>query len=234
MRAVLALVLGLAPATPSAAEVLGDQTRGATLFQRQCAACHQVGPGAINRVGPHLNGIFDRKLGAIDGVRYSASMTRLGAQGVTWTLDKLDAYIENPRAIVSNTRMAYRGLKDPDQRGAILAYLRNYSDMPQNIPEAQPTARPTVPEGINPAILELVGDVAYGEYLAQECTTCHQRDGSMQGGVPPITGWPQADFAIAMHSYKVGLRENQVMQMMAKRLADDEIAALAAYFETLD
>jgi cytochrome c len=213
---------------------LGDDVRGATLFQRQCSACHQVGEGAINRVGPHLNGIFDRRLGAIEGVRYSAAMTRMGGQGMTWTLEKLDAYLENPRAIVSNTRMAYRGLKDADQRGAILAYLRNYSDMPQNIPESQPTARPTVPEGINPAILDLVGDVAYGEYLAQECTTCHQRDGSMQGGVPPITGWPVEDFAIAMHSYKVGLRVNQVMQMMAQRLADDEIAALAAYFETLD
>jgi cytochrome c len=233
MRLKIAVILFLALASPGHAEVLGDATLGESVFKRQCSACHQVGPDAINRVGPHLNGVFDRKLGAIEGVRYSAAMQRMGGQGVTWTLEKLDAYLENPKAIVSNTRMAYRGLKDTEQRNAVLAYLRGFSDMPQNIPESQPTARRTVPEGINPAVLELVGDVAYGEYLAQECIICHQRDGSAQG-LPSITGWPAEDFVIAMHSYKVNLRDNKVMQMMAQRLADDEIAALAAYFATLD
>lgn len=209
----------------------GDIAQGERLFQRQCGSCHQVGEGASNRIGPHLNGVFDRKLGALDNVRYSPAMQRMGSQGMTWTFERMDAYLENPQAIVSATRMSYRGMRDAGERAAVLAYLRTFSDMPQNIPESTPTARRTIPEGIDPAVLELVGDVAYGEYLAQECTTCHQRDGSMQGGVPPITGWPQDDFVIAMHSYKVGLRQNQVMQMMAQRLADDEIAALAAYFK---
>lgn len=233
MRILAAAGVTLLLAFPGTADVLGDAETGEALFSRQCSACHQVGPGAINRVGPHLNGVFDRQLGAVEGMRYSSSMQRMGAQGVTWTLEKLDAYLENPKAIVSNTRMAYRGLKDAGQRGDVLAYLRGFSDMPQNIPESQPTARRTVPEGIDPAVLEITGNVEYGEYLAQECTVCHQRDGSSQG-LPAITGWPEDDFAIAMHSYKVGLRDNQVMQMMAKRLSDDEIAALAAYFATLE
>jgi cytochrome c len=210
-----------------------DIREGEQLFQRQCASCHQVGEGASNRIGPHLNGVFDRKLGSLDGVRYSASMQRMGAQGMVWTFDRMDAYLEKPQALVSGTRMSYRGMADPAQRASLLAFLRQFSDMPQNIPESTPTARRTIPEGIDPAVLEVVGDLAYGEYLAQECTTCHQRDGSAQG-VPSITGWHMEDFMIAMHSYKEGLRINQVMQMMAARLADNEIAALAAYFETLD
>ena len=221
--ALLALIPGFAA---------GDIRQGEILFQRQCASCHQVGPGAVNRVGPHLNHVFDRKLAALDGVRYSPGMQRMGAQGMAWTFEKMDAYIENPQAIVTGTRMSYRGMRDPAQRADLLAYLRQFSDMPQDIPESTPTARRTLPEGINPAVLELVGDLAYGEYLAQECTTCHQLNGASQG-VPSITGWPQDDFAIAMHSYKIGLRENQVMQMMAQRLADDEIAALAAFFHSI-
>ncbi|MFN3644044.1 MAG: c-type cytochrome [Gemmobacter sp.] len=222
----------LAAAPVAAAERIGDPAQGAVIFAAQCAACHQVGEGARNRVGPHLNGIFDRKAGVLEGAVYSRGMVRMGNDGLRWTLETLDAYIENPRALVSGTRMSYRGLRDPQGRADIIAYLRDFSAMPQNIPESAPTARKT-PPGIDPAVLEIKGDVEYGEYLAAECTTCHQRDGSDQG-IPAITGWPEEDFVIAMHAYKVELRPHPVMQMMAKRLADDEIAALAAYFAQID
>jgi cytochrome c len=86
---------------------------------------------------------------------------------------------------------------------------------------------------VDPAILAIKGDPAYGEYLSSECTTCHQVDGSDQG-IPSVTGWPTEDFVVAMHAYREKLRPHPVMQMMAGRLSDDEIAALAAYFETLE
>jgi cytochrome c len=110
--------------------------------------------------------------------------------------------------------------------------LREWSDRPQNIPEAEPTARKT-DHDLDPAILALKGDPDYGEYLSSECSTCHQRDGSDQG-IPSITGWPEEDFVVAMHAYKQKLRPHPVMQMMASRLNNEEIAALAAYFATLD
>ena len=86
----------------------------------------------------------------------------------------------------------------------------------------------SVPEGV----LALVGDLEYGEYLAAECTTCHQSDGA-NDGIPGIVGWETADFVTAMHAYKEQHRENPVMQMVTGRLANDEIAALAAYFKSL-
>ncbi|MDP2085961.1 MAG: c-type cytochrome [Gemmobacter sp.] len=229
---VLALGLAVAGALPSAADPLGDALRGAELFERQCKACHQIGPGAINRVGPRLNGIFGRRAGALADFTYSKSMARMGADGLTWTLETMDAYVKNPKALVSGTRMNYRGLKDDAARGALIAYLREFSDRPQNIPEAVPTARRS-DRDLDPAILALKGDPEYGEYLSSECTTCHQADGSDQG-IPSITGWPEEDFVVAMHAYKQKLRPHPVMQMMASRFNNDEIAALAAWFAKLD
>lgn len=214
------------------AEDIGDPARGNEIYARECAKCHQVGDGAKNRIGPQLNGVFDRRAGAIDGFKYSKSMDRMGNDGLTWTLETLNAYLENPRSLISGTRMSYRGLKDPTMRADVLAYLRIYSDRPRDIPEASPTALPTEPV-LPPEILALQGDRDFGEYLSSECTTCHQRDGS-DAGIPGIIQWPEEDFVVAMHAYKRKLRPHPVMQMMASRLSDEEIAALAAYFATID
>ncbi|WP_149588670.1 c-type cytochrome [Tabrizicola flagellatus] len=226
----LALCLALGP-VPGAAEAIGDAERGATLFARQCSACHQIGPEAQNRVGPRLTGIFGRQAGSLADFNYSKSIVRMGADGLVWTLETLDAYIANPKALVSGTRMNYRGMAEATDRADLMAYLRAYSDRPQDIPESEPTARKTDP-ALSPEILAIQGDPAYGEYLASECQTCHQADGSDQG-IPSITGWPAEDFVVAMHAYKQKLRPHPVMQMMAGRLNDEEIAALAAYFATL-
>lgn len=216
----------------AAADKIGDPVRGESLFKKDCAACHQVGEGAVNRVGPQLNGVFDRRAGSQASFSYSKGMLRMGSDGLTWTFETLDAYLANPRSLVSGTRMSYRGMKDQQDRSALMAYLRTWSDKPQNIPEASPTARPSMP-ALDAAILAIQGDPAYGEYLSSECTTCHQRDGSDQG-IPAITKWPQDDFVAAMHAYKQKLRPHPVMQMMASRLTDEEIASLAAYFAALD
>ena len=229
---LLTLTFAAAGVTPAAAELIGDEDRGGDLFNKQCTACHDVGPDAADRVGPRLTGIFGRRAGAVDGFNYSKSMARMGSDGLTWTLETLDAYIENPKALISGTRMNYRGLKDDQARADLLSFLRAYSDKPRDIPEAEPTARKT-DHDLDPAILALQGDPEYGEYLSSECTTCHQRDGSDQG-IPSITQWPEEDFVVAMHAYKQKLRPHPVMQMMAGRLSNDEIAALAAYFATLD
>jgi len=220
------------PVPPLAAESIGDPARGAKLFDRQCKACHQIGEGAVHRVGPTLSNIFGRRAGAAAGFTYSKPMTRMGNDGLTWTLQTLDAYIENPKALVSGTRMNYRGMPDAAARADLMAFLRDYSDQPANIPESEPTARKSAPT-LDPAILAIQGDPEYGAYLSSECSTCHRRDGT-DDGIPSITQWPAEDFVVAMHAYKTKLRPHPVMQMMASRLSNEEIAALAAYFATLE
>lgn len=229
----LALCLALAGAAPAGtapAAELGDSTRGAGIWQ-DCAGCHQIGPDARNAIGPKLNGIFGRKAASLSDFEYSRSLARAGRDGLVWTFETLDAYITNPRTFASGTRMAYDGLADAAARADLLAFLRDFSDKPRDIPEAEPTARRDLPE-LPADVLALKGDPEFGEYLAAECQTCHQRSGA-DAGIPSITLWPQEDFVLAMHAYKQKLRPHPVMQMMASRLTEEEIAALAAYFATL-
>jgi cytochrome c len=233
-RFLCVIICALAPLGAALAEqealAIGDAERGAKVF-RKCTGCHQVGPEAQDRAGPQLNGSFGRRAGSVEGFDYSKGLERAFADGMVWDLEHLDAYLENPRALVSGTRMSFRGLKKKPDRDDVLAYLRLFTENPQDIPESAPTALAREVE-LSPEILAIVGDLAYGEYLASECLTCHRSDGA-DAGIPSITRWHPEDFVIAMHAYKRKLRPHPVMQMMAGRLADDEIAALAAYFAEL-
>ncbi len=210
---------------------VGDVDRGKTIFKK-CKACHKVGEGAKNGVGPNLNFLFGRIAGSVEGVRYSKGMQRMGADGLIWRSDTLEAFLENPKAMVSKTRMSFKGIKDHEDREDVLAYLRQFSDDPQNLPEAEPTAEAS-PETVDPEVLALVGDMAYGQYLSGECVTCHQSSGA-DDGIPSITGWPIEDFVVALHAYKNKLRPHPVMQLVTSRLSNEEIAALAVYFQDLE
>ena len=209
----------------------GDPQRGEEIYAK-CAGCPSVGAGAENRVGPHLNELFGRPAASIDGYRYSKDMDRAGADGLVWTAETLHVYIEHPRSLVTGTRMSFRCIAEGRDREDLLAYLRGFSASPRDIPEAAPTAAPRDPD-VDPAILAIDGDPAYGEYLAGECVTCHQASGADEG-IPSITGWPLRDFVLAMHAYKNRHRPHPVMRMIAGNLSDEEIAALAAYFNGVE
>lgn len=77
------------------------------------------------------------------------------------------------------------------------------------------------------------GDRELGEYLASQCTTCHQLSGKSAGAIPPIIGWPDDQFVAVIQAYKSGARDNETMRTIAHRLKVDEIEALAAYFGSL-
>ncbi|WP_298934390.1 c-type cytochrome [uncultured Ruegeria sp.] len=217
--------------TVAAANTLGDPEAGKKVFAK-CKGCHQVGEGARNRIGPHLNGLFGRPAAGLKEFTYSKSIQRAGSSGLEWHAETLDAFLENPRSYASGTRMSFRGLKNPEDRHNVIAYLRLFSDDPANIPEADPTATAT-DHDIDQAILAIQGDPEYGAYLSSECTTCHQADGG-DAGIPSIVLWPEDEFVVAMHAYKTKQRNHPVMQMIAGRLNDEEIAALAAYFNSLE
>lgn len=77
------------------------------------------------------------------------------------------------------------------------------------------------------------GDVALGEYLSSECTACHQSTGRQVGGIPAIVGHPADQFVALMNAYKTKQRDNVVMQTIATRLTEEELLALASYYESL-
>ena len=76
------------------------------------------------------------------------------------------------------------------------------------------------------------GDIEYGEYLSSECASCHKKSGA-SGTIPSITGWDPKDFIAVINMYRKKERSNKVMQLVASRLTDEQIASLALYFSKL-
>ena len=231
LRAVAVALAAFAGVTSAAgAQPIGDAGAGEAVFGK-CRGCHEVGDAARHKTGPSLNGLFGRAAGKAEGFRYSEAMVRAGDKGLVWHAQELDSFLERPRQIVPKTRMSFAGLSDAKDRADLIAYLRTFSQSPANYPEADPTAAPT-DHDVSEEILAIQGDPEYGEYLSSECTTCHQVDGS-DDGIPSIVNWAEDDFVIAMQAYKRQVRLHPVMNMVAGRLNDEEIASLASYFAGL-
>ncbi|ABD09052.1 cytochrome subunit of sulfide dehydrogenase [Rhodopseudomonas palustris HaA2] len=77
------------------------------------------------------------------------------------------------------------------------------------------------------------GDRELGEYLSSECVTCHQLSGRFDG-IPSIVGRAEPELIEALTEYRAKLRDNQVMRAIAAKFNDEEIAALASYFGSLE
>ncbi len=115
MRALVAGVVALLAATPTLAQ---DADRGRTLFQRQCATCHQVAERR-NTAGPYMVGLAGRAAASVEGFNYSPA---LRAAGLTWTAESLNAFLANPQEVARGTRQPIRVAVEAD-RADIVAYL---------------------------------------------------------------------------------------------------------------
>jgi cytochrome c len=94
---------------------------GATLFQRQCAACHvAVAAGGV-RQGPNLWGVVGRKAGTRSEFKYSGGYA---ASGIVWTEAALDSYLTNPQAMIPGSVMVYRQA-NAEIRQKIIAWLKD-------------------------------------------------------------------------------------------------------------
>ena len=134
LRAASLLVL-LCPLVAAAAQP--SVSRGATLFQQQCALCHTVEPGAGGGQGPNLRGVVGRKAASTDFAD-SAALTRWGR---TWTPELLGKYLTNPGALVPGTTMVIR-VPDRQNRADIVAYLGSLKAAPASAAAAAPVASP--------------------------------------------------------------------------------------------
>ncbi|MDF2095263.1 c-type cytochrome [Aquibaculum arenosum] len=106
-----------------------DPADGESLFRR-CASCHTADEGGPNRVGPNLWDIVGASVAHLDSFNYSDAAREMGAEGVTWTYENLDAFLEAPRDWMPGTRMVFPGLRDAADRAAMIAFLRSKSDDP--------------------------------------------------------------------------------------------------------
>jgi cytochrome c len=116
------VVAGLALAIPSAASAQ-DAEAGATVFKK-CNACHQVGPGAKNGLGPNLNCIVGRKAASTAG--FAGYSEALKNSGIVWDDAKLLAWFENDDKVVPGNKMIFpAGVKNETDRQNLLAYLKS-------------------------------------------------------------------------------------------------------------
>ena len=95
---------------------------------KQCRTCHQVGDKARNGTGPVLNGVVGRPAGVADGFRYSPAFKTAAEGGLVWNAETLDAFLTDPAKMIPKNRMAFRGIKDADERAGIIAYLGTFAN----------------------------------------------------------------------------------------------------------
>ena len=93
---------------------------GETVFKKNCAVCHTLDAGK-NKIGPSLAGVVGRKAGGVPGFAYSAANKN---SGDTWDEQTLDTYLTDPRKFMPGTKMVFAGLKNPEDRKALIEYLK--------------------------------------------------------------------------------------------------------------
>ncbi|HEY7687180.1 MAG TPA: cytochrome c family protein [Dongiaceae bacterium] len=113
-----ALLLAALPAGAA-----GDPAKGEKLYVR-CQGCHSVD---TNRVGPRHQGLFGRAAGSLEDYNYSDAMK---ASGVVWDETTLDKFLTAPREYINGTKMPFAGMKDPQERADLIAWLKQATAIP--------------------------------------------------------------------------------------------------------
>jgi cytochrome c len=99
---------------------------------KACGTCHNWTKGAGAKIGPDLYGVIGREIGKEPGFAYSNA---LQSKGGKWTFQDLYEWIKDPKAFIPGNKMAFAGIKSPQERANIIAFLGKQSDNP--IPLAQ-------------------------------------------------------------------------------------------------
>ena len=98
----------------------GDAVKGKKVFKK-CKACHKTDASGKHGVGPNLFSMFGKQAAHAEGYKYSKAMK---ASGLTWDEATLDTFLTKPKKMVKKTKMAFAGLKKPQQRADVIAYLK--------------------------------------------------------------------------------------------------------------
>lgn len=116
---VLATLMVLTAGTASPVWADGDPKKGKRVYNK-CKTCHNL-TKATNKIGPNLVGIFGRKAGSVEGFKYSSAMRD---SGIVWDDKAIEAYITNPKKFLPGNKMVFVGLKKPQQRADLIAYMK--------------------------------------------------------------------------------------------------------------
>lgn len=98
----------------------GNDKKGAKIFKAKCFQCHTIVKGAAGKTGPNLYGIVGSQSGKKD---FSYSDANKDSKTI-WTEENLFTYLENPKKFMPGTKMVFAGLKKPQERADLIAYLK--------------------------------------------------------------------------------------------------------------
>jgi len=101
--------------------------------------------GGPNKTGPNLYGVIGAPYAHKDDYPYSDAFKAEHAKGRVWSMEDLFTYLKDPKAWVPGNKMGFAGLKKPDQRADVIAYLRTMNDNPPPLPAAPPAAAAAAP-----------------------------------------------------------------------------------------
>ena len=121
-KLTLSALVVIASSAAATAALAQDAAAGKTSFNK-CLACHAIGEGAKNKVGPELNGIDGRKSGTVDGYNYSDANKN---SGITWGEAQFKEYIKDPKAKVPGTKMSFAGIKNEREINDLWAFVSQY------------------------------------------------------------------------------------------------------------
>jgi cytochrome c len=105
------------------ASLAQDAQKGQMVFN-VCLACHSIGPGAQNKIGPELNGLDGRHSGSAPGFDYSDANKN---SGIVWNESSFKKYVQNPQGVVPGTKMIFPGIKDEQQVNDLWAYISQFN-----------------------------------------------------------------------------------------------------------
>jgi cytochrome c len=144
----LAVVTSLATASSALAQ---DAAAGKTSFNK-CLACHAIGEGAKNKVGPELNGLDGRHSGTAPDYNYSDANKN---SGITWNKDTFLEYIKDPKAKIPGTKMAFAGIKNETEANNLWAYVSSFDKdgKQKHYSAASPARRPGIGAGAHAAAI---------------------------------------------------------------------------------
>lgn len=125
MRGSVVIAVVSAFGFAGAAFAEGDPAKGERVFKK-CKACHEIGDGAANKVGPVLTGVVGRTAGTVDGFDYSGALIEKADGGLVWDEQALDTFLTKPKDFIPGTKMTFAGLRKEAERSNLIAYLSGF------------------------------------------------------------------------------------------------------------